>query len=156
LTRFNKQRLDERVAREIAEARSEYFEAISKVAAQNSVAIISSTSLNEAQQTAKAAAQEITEVGKVEKAFNEIKMYDYASEEVKQALSAAAAAAESAVESSAAMDAYNAAKSAREAIEKNMDELRESGASQQVMRDAEIAKEKALEAERAAAKAAGK
>ena len=124
LKNFQQRLIDEKQAYEAATARTNYFEALSEVATRN----LSGASATSLQQTAKTAATNITEQ----------------SGELQQAAEK---------KSTGVTSAFETAKAAREQIDKNMNELRASGASKATLDAAQAARDAALQAEIAAANA---
>lgn len=124
LNNFQQRLVDEKQAYEAATARTNYFEALSEVATRN----LSGASTSSLQQTAKTAATNITEQsGDLEQAAEK--------------------------KSTGITSAFETAKAAREQIDKNMNELRSSGASKATLDAAQAARDAALQAEIAAANA---
>ena len=121
LNNFQERLVNERRAFEAAATRNNYFDAISKVAAQKTIALAGSSIQN----TTSALGAETSQ------------------------LSAAAQSQDVAANTSA----YDAAKAAREEIDKNMSELRASGASKEAIQAAESARAAALAVEIEAANA---
>ncbi len=123
LTRFQERLVDEREAFEAATARTEYFDAISKVIG-NSVGISDSS----VQESVKAAAEGTKQASELQKTASGVKANEFTS-------------------------AYDSAKAAREEIDKNLASLRKAsgGATTEAIKAAEAARSAALQAEIAAA-----
>jgi hypothetical protein len=128
LNNFQERLVDERIAFEAASARNNYFDALSKAAIQNTIASSTSSLQNKTSSLA-------TGTNKI-------------AESQATAVSAAQVS-----QGSANLSAYDAAKAAREEIDKNMNELRASGASKEAIQAAENARHAALQVEISAANA---
>jgi hypothetical protein len=128
LNNFQERLVDERTAFEAASARNNYFDALSKAAIQNTIASSTSSLQNKTSSLA-------TGTNKI-------------AESQATAVSAAQVS-----QGSANLSAYDAAKAAREEIDKNMNELRASGASKEAIQAAENARHAALQVEISAANA---